>query len=271
MTAPLRLRSLPASARLGLTGFLLVLMIGLAASIAYIKNHYSNRDEQPKLTVTDVAGAYHGVTATAPLVKALERNHPPEMPAQEREALLDWLLGTKDAAGYRPKDGNPRLSETYDNIDAGEFNPLDLIAKNCISCHSRTATGSTPNLEVAKAMPLNQWEDVKKLAYPKELTRTPTKVLIISTHAHALALGTLGLVLAAFLFATRFPRGVVNVLILLMGVGLLADIGGWWLARESMMGVYVLLAGGAAFNGAAALSLVLLIAELWLPKPRVPA
>lgn len=267
--ASLRLRSLPVTARLGLTGFLLVLMVGLAASVAYIYNHYSNRDEQPKLTVTDIAGAYHGVTAPSPLIKALERNHPPTMVPAEREALLAWLRGPKDAkTGQLPAGGNPRLFEEYDNIDAGELNPLDLIAKNCISCHSKKSTATGPDADRARAIPLDQWEDVKKVAFSKQLSPTPTRVLIISTHAHALALGTLGLVLAGMLMLSRWPAGLVNGLILLTGLGLLADIGGWWVAQKSMAGVYMLIAGGGVFNACTGLILVLLLADLWLPKRR---
>lgn len=265
--ADFQLRSLPWTARLGLTGFLLVLMGGLAASVAYIYNHYSNRDEQPKLTITDIAGAYHGVTAEAPFIKALQRNHPDTMPGPEREALLAWLRGPVDPATKKfPEGGNPRLFEEYDNIDAGELNPLDLIAKNCIECHSRKATGTGPDADVARAIPLDQWEDVKKVAFSKVLSPTPTRVLIISTHAHALALGTLGIVMAGLLVLSRLPRVLVNLLILLAGLGLAADIGGWWVAQQSMAGVYLLLIGGGVFNGCTGLSLVLLIADLWLPR-----
>ncbi|MCC6676089.1 MAG: hypothetical protein IT436_02990 [Phycisphaerales bacterium] len=266
--ANFQLRSLPCTARLGLTGFLLVLMGGLAASVAYIYNHYSNRDEQPKLTVTDIAGAYHGVTAPAPFIKALQRNHPEKMAAKEREALLAWLQGPKDAKGQFPAGGNPLLFEEYDNIDAGEFNPLDLIAKNCIECHSKKSAATGPDADKARAIPLDQWEDVKKVAFSKQLSPTPTRVLIISTHAHALALGTLGIALTGLLLLSRWPRGLVSVLILLMGLGLLADIGGWWIAQRSMAGVYILLIGGGVFNSCTGLTLVLLIADLWLPKRR---
>lgn len=265
--ADFQLRWLPWTARLGLTGFLLTLMIGLAASVAYIYNHYSNRDEQPKLTVTDIAGAYHGVTAPSPFIKALERGHPESMPANEREALLAWLRGPVDPATKKPPEGgNPRLFEEYDNIDAGELNPLDLVAKNCVSCHSRKSAATGPDADRARAIPLDQWEDVKKVAFSKVLSPTPTRVLIISTHAHALALGTLGLVVAAMLGVSRYPRGVAGLLVLLMGVGLLADIGGWWVAQKSMAGVYLLLVGGGVFNGCTALALVMLVADLWLPR-----
>lgn len=261
-----RLRSFGFGVRLGLTGFLFVLMGGLAASVAYIYNHYHNRDEQPKLTLTDIQGAYHGVSSTAPIVSALERGHPENLPAKDKDALLDWLLGKKDDKGARPKGGNPKLFETYDDIDAGELNPADILARACVSCHSRASTATGPDADKAKALPLNQWEDVKKQAVAKELSPTPTKVLIISTHAHALSLGSLGIVVVAMLALSRLPRALVGLLATLMGVGLLADIGGWWLSRDYLWGVYVLLAGGAAFNGATGLSLLLLLGDLWLPR-----
>lgn len=264
--APFRLRSLGCGARLGLTGLIFVLMGGLVASVVFIYTHLHNRDEQPKLTLTDVQGAYHGVTAPAPLVRALQDGHPPTLAAKDREALLDWLLGKKDAQGNRPPAGNPHLFESYDNIDAGDANPIDIVARNCLSCHSRKAAATSPGSAAGSLVPMDNWEDVKKIAYSKEIVATPLTGLIISTHAHSLALGTLGVVTGVLLVGTRFPRALVNLLFMLIGVGLLADLGGWWLARQYEQAVYMLLVGGAAYIGATGVALLLILLDLWLPR-----
>lgn len=261
-----RLCSLSATARLGLTGLILILLGGLFASVAFIYEHYRNRDQQPRLTVTDIKGAYHGTVADAPIIGALKRGHPPELAAKDREALLDWLQGKTNESGKRPPTANPRLFEEFDNIDAGDANPADILARACVSCHSVRASGSGPEAEKARAIPLDQWEAVKKQATSVQVVATPMRGLLISTHAHALSLGTLGAVLALLMLCTRYPRGLVNFLIMLIGVGLLADIGGWWVARSYEWGVYSLLVGGAVFNGATAVSLLMVLLDLWLPR-----
>lgn len=264
--APFHLRALGCGARLGLSGLVLVLAGGVLASVVFIYTHLHNRDGQPRLTMTDIVGAYHGAIAQAPIAGMLEDGHPPNLAEKDREALLDWLLGTKDAQGNRPPAGNPHVFEGYDNIDAGDANPLDIVARACLSCHSRKPTTTVAGSERAAQFPMDQWEDVKKLATSVAVTPTSTTGLLISTHAHALAMGSVGVVTGLLLVATRFPRRLVNLLFLLMGVGLAADVGGWWLARPYVEAVYLLMVGGGAFCGATGLSLFLILLDLWLPR-----
>jgi ABC-type sulfate transport system permease component len=73
-------------------------------------------------------------------------------------------------------------------------------------------------------------------------------------------------VIGLLLLGTRLPRWLIGMLLALMGVGLLADIGGWWLARLYVSAVYAILIGGAAFNGASGLALVLTLLDLWWPR-----
>jgi hypothetical protein len=256
----IRLRELSPVVRLGLGGMVLVLLGGLAASAAFIYQHYAPRDSRPGLSMDDFRGAYHGVSAPAPLVAALERGHPETLGRAERDALMDWLLGRKDPAGRRPVNGNARLAEDYDSIDLGDLAPQEVIARDCLRCHAaQLAQGSA-------APALDSWERVKKVAFGKDISPTPVPLLVVSTHAHALSLGTLGVVAAALGLASSLPRRLVHGLIGVMGVGLLADLGSWWVARLWSDAVYVIVAGGAAFNVATATLLLLILADLWLPR-----
>ncbi|MCC7173177.1 MAG: hypothetical protein IT459_22195, partial [Planctomycetes bacterium] len=44
------------------------------------------------------------------------------------------------------------------------------------------------------------------------------------------------------------------------------DLAGWFLARESAALVWLVIGGGSAFAGGAALGCVLVLGELWLPR-----
>ncbi|MFO0872579.1 MAG: hypothetical protein U0575_01220 [Phycisphaerales bacterium] len=244
-----RLRSMGAGARLGLTALIAVLFIGLVASGAHLYLHHQNRDEEPGLSMIDLKGAYHGVQVPSRLRVALAEGHPQGLPAAARDALAKWLAKDADA-----------ISREYDNLDLGDLAPSELIAANCLTCHDRAnAVGKGGGLA------LDSWESVKRVAISKDISPAPIPILVASTHAHALTLATLGVVVAMLLWFTRWPRGVASVLVFAMGVGLLFDIGGWWAARSFESAVYAIAIGGAAFNLALAIGLLLVLAELWLP------
>lgn len=259
------LRSLGLLPRLGLAATILVFLGGFAASLMHMKTHHAKKDEEPGLSLLDLQGQYHGVRAPSPLVGALERGHPKtgELSEAGRTALLDWLLGKNDAQGQRPKGGGPRIAEDFDNLDLGDNAPAEIMTKSCLSCHKRGS--SDP---VASKLPLEYWDDVKKIAYSKELSPVSTEVLAASTHTHALSLAAVTAVVALLAFGTRWPRGPIGLLVCLAGVGLLVDLAAWWLARESGAFVYALIIGGAAFNGSVVVLLLTILADLMLPTKK---
>ena len=84
-----------------------------------------------------------------------------------------------------------------------------------------------------------------------------------------LALATLTFIAAGLLGMTRWPRRLVGTLVLLAGAGLLADIGGWWLSRESGALVGAMVVAGAVYNGAVALMMVMVIVDALRPGRRM--
>ncbi|MBX3410136.1 MAG: hypothetical protein KF859_09655 [Phycisphaeraceae bacterium] len=248
--APFRTRDLGAMARLGITCLCLVLLGGFAASVSHLYIHDHKRDERPGLTIDDVKGVYHGVKSRSPLLVALEGGHPETIDAQERSALLDWLNGG-------------RVNEQYDDFDKGDMAPAEIIARECVSCHNRASTDPSG---IGQRMPLDSWDAVRVVAFSRDIQPNSLAIVVNSTHTHALAIGTLCLIIAGLGVGTRLPRPIINPLIALMGLGLLADIGGWWLTRMKADFAYMIVAGGAAFCLGSTLLLVLIIVDLWWPR-----
>jgi hypothetical protein len=244
------LRSLPILARLGLSSLLLTLLIGVGASLAHLYFHAHNRDEKPEFTVDDVRAAYHGIDRASPLQLSLERGHPDSLKPEQRTVLLKWL-----------KSG--RIAEDYDSIDLGESSPNEIIAAACVSCHSSNAKDPK-----AAAIRLSSLESLRKLASPQRVNPNPVEIVAMSTHAHALSLATLSIVLLGLLWLTRLPRGLVSLLVGLSGLALLADIGSWWLARPAEGFVWAIIVAGAVYNATTVLVAALVLADLWWPRRR---
>lgn len=250
-----RLRDLSTSVRLGLTGLMAVMLMGLAASAAHLFWHYEKRDEQAGFSIDDVRSAYRGINSPSRLHESLMSGHPEELPKDARQTLIKWLEGSK-------------VSEDYDSLDLGAAAPAELIAKHCASCHSRKADKADPR---ARALPLEFWDDVKKVAFARKIEPVPDKIKAMSTHAHALSLATLSLVVSFMACATRLPRGLIGILVGLTGLALMADIGSWWLAKQADVFVYVIVGAGGVYNGGTALLVVLITLDMWLPKGRARA
>lgn len=243
----MRLRDLDLLARLGLSGLVLVLLGGLAASVGYIYQHHAPRDGRPQFAYDDLVGVYHGIERPSSLVTALQSGHPEGLDPSDRELLLGWLA-------------SDRISEDYDNLDLGEASPAEVIDRACLQCHARKSDDPA-----AAALPLEYWDDVEALAYSYEVAALPPEILVVTTHTHALALGTLGLVTALLVLATRFSRRLVGALVAACGLGLLLDLASWWLARDSAALVAGVVLGGALLCASLALQLVLVLLDLWLP------
>ena len=76
------------------------------------------------------------------------------------------------------------------------------------------------------------------------------------------------LLLAVLGCLTRWPGAVVHLLVFVSGLALLADLGSWLLARDTVMLIPVIVAAGAAWMASTTLQVVLVLADLWLPGRR---
>ena len=252
MSPSLRLRELAFGARLGLSGVVVSLLIGITASLAYLQEHHQNRDGEPGVSLDDLRGAYHGIERPAPLARALERGHPEGLAAADRELLSRWLAGG-------------RVSEAYDDLDLGDAAPAEVIQRACLACHSRRAEQGDG---IGTRLPLEYWDDVEKQAFSRNIAATPREILVVTTHTHALALGTLTLAVILLVLATRAPALLKNALVLVAGIALATDLAAWWLSRSAAGFVLLVVAAGGCWAAAMVTGCFVVLADLWLPVRR---
>ncbi|MHA7812654.1 MAG: hypothetical protein ACX94C_04585 [Phycisphaerales bacterium] len=245
---PFMLRTLPYSFRVGIALLVITLLGGYIVSGLHLKWHYENRDEEPGLTINDIIGAYHGVQSPSPLIQSLESGHPESLSDPERSALLDWLRGD-------------RLSQDYDNLDLGENAPSEIIAFNCLDCHTRSASGEDAFPEV----PLEYWDDIQSIAYSKDIQPAGTNIVAMSQHAHAPTMAVILLVIAWLAICTRFWMGLTGLITFLAGLGLLVDMAGWWITRDFAPFAYAVVAGGGIYTAGTSLLGLMIVVDCLLP------
>lgn len=256
---PGSLRTQPLMLRLALTLLVLTIVGGFAASGLHMVDRYANRDQQPGLSMDDLVGAFHGITTAAPMARALDTGHPDEIEGAalldtDRRILQDWLAGD-------------RISEDFDNLDLGDSAPVEILDRNCLECHSRQATAGDG---VGLTIPMDFWDDVQRLAFSRRIEPNSTEIVIASTHTHALSLAVLLCVIIGLAAATRWSTyRLIQALMLVAAAGLLADIGGWWLTRFNGTFAYMIVIGGLAFALATAILLLVILSDLWWPRPPV--
>ncbi len=244
-----RLTQLHPLMRLSIAVLTVVLLGGYIVSGVHMRNHYTNRDMVEGLTLDDIRGHYHGITTPSPLIKALEEGHPDDLPTRERNLLLDWLK-------------NPAtLSTKYDDFDLGDDAPAEIIAASCLSCHARNAAGEG----TYKSLPLEFFDDIRPLTITRQINPTTPEIIAMSQHTHAPVMAIILIVLGLLAAMTRAPRGLLGLIVLVGSVGLLADMGAWWLARSNMTWVYAIVGGGFLYSAATGLAGLAIILDCLIP------
>jgi len=80
-----------------------------------------------------------------------------------------------------------------------------------------------------------------------------------------------GLVVLFLDLLTAWPIRFISVLCAIMGLGLVGDIGGWWLARYSASFVTLIMVSGAAYSGIQTLLLGGIIWDTWFGRGKSSA
>ena len=241
--------------KLAVTGFVLIIGGGYLASLAHLQFHFENKDEREGLGMEDLVGSYSGLDQPSPLLVAIEGEHgaPYIENEDEREILVAWLRGTT-------------IAESYDALVPGsDLSPADVLDMSCVDCHERNPDTSRVESGEVSDLALDNWPDVQKVAFSRQLAQVPVDVLVTSTHTHALSLPLVALAVGALFLLCRGPRVLRHGIVALCSLGLLADLGCMWLARIDPLWVRGIVAGGAVFGATLGLMLLWIFVDLWLP------
>jgi len=275
---PVRLTSLPASAKLMLTLFLALMGVGYLVAVLNIFEHHTEADLEPGLKLGDLQRVYHGMekevtaevstTLMSPMQrmvspggkmrKYLERGGDPAV-----RALMSWLEAGAHEDAFA-KAGVPQ---------AGDPAPQGVIAGQCIRCHNMQGdVADIPYAMDEESRPV--FELVSKKAAPVLgpttqqaqtvwLAPTGRAELVQITHAHILAIPVFTLIVGLLFFLTGIRPAIKAVLGPLPMLAICFDFASWWLARPYGPFVFFIAAAGGVFGVAFGLQILCVFGSLW--------
>ena len=242
---PARLNELPVHMKILVTGFILVIGLGFISAYLYLYLHFEMADGKPGLDLDDIAAYFKDGRGPSRLERAVRGRMAGYFSERdEQRKVLEWARIPSDK----------RITKER------EYPPIrDIIDMNCIVCHGRGAGSKFPPLETYRDLVAASTPGARPIGV-YELAGT--------THTHLIALGAL-VTAIGFVFSFTGVRPWLGALIVgLTYVGLLADVGGWWLATESVSGAHISAAGGSVMGTMLAVQMIWSLAVTWFGRKR---
>lgn len=293
-----RLGELPRSARVLLTGFLLLIGFGYLSALGNLYQRLELSDEQEGLSIDDLRANFHGLevqiedaedgsgpVARAAMSRMLEQVQPGAdmrdelvaggMPAVR--SLTRWLEG-----GALAKD-----FEATGLAQAGDPSAADTIRRYCLDCHNADggenedapygpdlfdvdlamvmvyAQPGTAKMALSEADAADGEAGIRRLG-PQSMAH-----LLLVSHIHMLAIPVYSLILGGLVLLTSLPAKFRGVLAVTPMLALIGDFGCWWLARVFEGGVYVIPITGGIYGASLATQLLCILGSTWFGRKAV--
>lgn len=251
-----RLRGLPAGLRLAITVFVMALGLGYTFALLNIYVHYSRADGDAGLSAQDIIVTFHGSDQQSLLeakiltgsmrdfvpdsVPALEKkeNLPPQGAALYRGKIVSWVK-------------NGASQEEYNNVIA------PILQEGCVGCHGPRG--------IMASFPLTTYEEVR--VFVNVNRGKSLSSLVQSSHTHLIAMSMMFFLLAVLFCLTGAPNWLKSLVVPLPFVGVIFDVGGWWLTKVAPFFAYPMMAAGALMGTGFAVFSFGILGECWLAKP----
>lgn len=236
----MRLNGLSFHSKLGLSGFLMTIMLGLLSAATLIGLLYSSSNSGFNIPEIDKVKAKYSESL---LVGAMKSSMYQHVTVDEDIGVVEkWV-----------KDGAPDNDYFNDEV-------MYIIEADCQKCHSRTSTmtGAIPS------MPLNNYDDL--LTYTEK--GYSWVHMAKSAHIHLLSIAVVMVLVTGIFSLSSFPSMPKTVLICTAWSMLWLDISAWWMAKFSSVFAYVIAGSGALEITALVLMCLLSLYDLWWKKDK---
>lgn len=235
----MRLNTLNFHAKLGITGFLITVLIGVISAAILIGLLYSGHDRGFRLPEMDKVKAKYSKSILVGSMKTSMYRY--VTTDEDIEIIAKWI-----------KDGAKEDDYFRDEV-------MYIIEADCQKCHSRTATmtGAIPS------MPLSNYDDIRKYT-EKGYSWT---LMAKSAHTHLLGIGVFMVLVSLLMAFSSYQSWIKTSLLTIAWVSLWVDISSWWLAKFSDLFAYLLTIFGTFEVGAISVMSGLCLIDIWIKIP----
>lgn len=234
--------------RIAISCFAVVILLGLVAAEGNIYFQVAPIDGKAGLSLHDVRLQFAGGEGPSLLGVMIDGEMRPNLGDNEAQRVKNGQIIHKWIDANAPE-----------NIFHRDI--LPILKPNCVDCHSPGGT--------MERSPLVTYDDAARVARPRFRAPMDYGRLSVISHIHLFGMGLFVFILAVLFNVSRFPMRIKALLTAIPFVGIVLNIGSWWLARFAPAFVYTIAIGGGMLTvGSIALALLLLI-DQWLPRKQL--
>lgn len=231
------LHTLPLGSKLLYTMVLLVLGMGYLFALIYVFESHAGRDGKPGLSVRDVVIAYSGDQGVTRLESALKGPMSGMLHKEDVAEIVAWVRSDTGSEQFETKI-------------------VPILEEHCQSCHD----GSNPHIPNLKG-----YNNVMKMVQLD--TGADIFTLIRVSHIHLFGMTFIFFITCMiFVHAYVRPLWFKYAVIVTPFIGIIFDIGSWYLTKVYTPFAWVVMIGGGFMGLAFAIQWIVSIYQMWFYK-----
>ncbi|MEH6577122.1 MAG: hypothetical protein V7731_08590 [Amphritea sp.] len=235
----MRINNLNFAARLGLSCFLLTVILGAISATTLIGLLYSKHNSGFNIPEMSKVQAHYSDSILSAAMKGSMYQYVAE--DSDIETVTRWI-----ASGAK-------------NNTVFQEEVMYILEEDCLKCHSR-------NSQMTKAitsMPLGSYEDVVQYT---EAGYSWTR-MAKAAHIHLFGIAVFLVIVSLIMAFSSYSAGIKCLLISAGWIALWLDIASWWLAKFSSVFAYVIAVSGSIEIGAVVAMSSLCLLNMWFKLP----
>ncbi|MEH6649687.1 MAG: hypothetical protein V7707_06600 [Motiliproteus sp.] len=235
----MRLNALNFQAKLGLSGFLITVILGALSAATLIGLVYSKHDSGFQIPDMDKVKAKYSDSMLVGSMKTSMYKHVAD--DADIDIVAQWINdGAKDDAFFKEE-------------------VMYIIEADCQKCHSKSSqmTGAITS------MPFSSYEDL--LTYTEK--GYSWTHMAKTAHIHLFGISVFLVIVSLVMSFSAYVGLIKTVLISVGWIALWLDISAWWLAKFSDQFAYMIAAAGTFEIGAVVTMSGLCLLDMWIKVP----
>lgn len=219
------------------TSFLLLVGLGYLMATAYLYVTHELNDNQPGLSVADVANSYYGNRSGTHLEAAIRGPMAGNISDEDRDVMVAWLKDGAQEAGY-----------------VNDIKPI--LNKSCLGCHAQSSGMNLPDFSTYPR--LHKYAEVD--------TGMSIASLLKLSHIHLF-----GISLLLYIVGSIFVQAEINVwfkrfLVVSPMLAVFLDVASWFLTKWDSHYALVVIGSGALLGFSMAGQITISLYQIWTLK-----